>query len=156
MAARHALSWRIDRGARHSQLGEEDERAERRRTSAIRGAHLRSQQAALTHVELLDACSVPRCRRAGGALCGQWLYPTSPVAKDELFKLWRRVVFVVSFALFKTLARPARLNATISADVCHSPAPATRGVNIKLMSHVVPARIATSPHSRTTHGALAS
>mmetsp|Transcript_36799 Transcript_36799/g.91645 ORF Transcript_36799/g.91645 Transcript_36799/m.91645 type:complete len:101 (-) Transcript_36799:22-324(-) len=66
--------------------------------------------------------------RTGGALCGQWRYPTSPVAKDELFKRWRRLVFVASFALFKTLARPARLNATTSSGACHPPA---RGVNLK-------------------------
>ncbi|KAJ1617430.1 hypothetical protein T492DRAFT_1100001 [Pavlovales sp. CCMP2436] len=153
----HAPSWRIDR---EKELGEEDERAGRRRTSATRGARLRSLQAALAHIERLDACSVPRCWRAGGAPCGQWRYLTSPVAKDELFK--RRVVFVVSFALFKTLARPARLNAATSADVCHPPAPATRGVNIKLMSPVVSDRIATTHEGmvlaggapRVRHGAF--
>mmetsp|Transcript_24642 Transcript_24642/g.58192 ORF Transcript_24642/g.58192 Transcript_24642/m.58192 type:complete len:265 (+) Transcript_24642:371-1165(+) len=82
--------------------------------------------------------------RTGGALCGQWRYPTSPVAKNELFKRWRRLVFVASFALFKTLARPARLNAATSSGACHPPAPAARGVNLKLMSPVVSARIATT------------
>ncbi|KAJ1637042.1 hypothetical protein T492DRAFT_955821, partial [Pavlovales sp. CCMP2436] len=78
--------------------------------------------------------------RTGGALCGQWRYPTSLVAKNELFfKRWRRLVFVASFALFKTLARPARLNAATSSGACHPPAPAAHGVNLKLMSPVVSA-----------------
>ncbi|KAJ1632147.1 hypothetical protein T492DRAFT_905344 [Pavlovales sp. CCMP2436] len=34
---------------------------------------------------------------------------------ENLFKRWRRLVFVASFALFMTLARPARLNSATSS-----------------------------------------
>ncbi|KAJ1616382.1 hypothetical protein T492DRAFT_918421 [Pavlovales sp. CCMP2436] len=85
-------------------------------------AHKAQRDALKLAAGLLDMIESIGADRTGATMKKAMANGRDSLWADELFKRWRRLVFVASFALFKTLARLTRLNAaTIQA-----PAPARK------------------------------